>query len=104
MTTDKLEKNTYVIIYKATHKQDVYEEDPDSEYGNEIHYLKGKTLVGIKEVDGLEAMQKECEEIGEANADNPPYDEYAVVLVYEKNSKEVVPEQYRYPSKSGDEQ
>jgi hypothetical protein len=99
-------ENTYVIIYKATHKQGVYEEDPDSEYGNEIHYLKGKTLVEIKEVGGLEAMQKECEGIGEANADNPPYDEYEVILVYEKMSKEVVPEQYWYPRKegSGDEQ
>lgn len=91
------EEKTYVIIYKSTHKHDVYYEDPNSDYGNEQHYLEGKTSVNTKEVVGFSAMQKECEEIGEANADNPPYDEYHVVCVYEKDTKEDVPKSYWYP-------
>jgi len=89
-----MDEKTYVIVYKHTHKVDRYEEDPDSEYGREYHYLDGDTKVETKEVLGFEAMQKECQEIGEANADNPPYDEYHIVVVYEKESHNNVPEHY----------
>jgi hypothetical protein len=82
----------YVIIYKHLHKEELYN-DPETK---ESYYPHGKTTVEFKEVDGFEAMQDEVEVIGEMNADNPPYDEYHVVLVYNKDTQVVVPKHWWY--------
>lgn len=86
----------FVMVWKETHKQDCYDEDPDSEYGVECHSLRGKTTVHTKEVIGLDALRREVNDLGEANADNPPYDEYHLIVVYEKETKELVPEHWLY--------
>ena len=97
------EQKTYVIIVKETHKKDVYEEDPDSDYGHEWHFLEGTVKIDFVEAVGIDAMRKKVEEIAEANADNPPYDEYDVMTVFEKDSKMILPKCYVYQQGSDDE-
>lgn len=80
---------TYVIVYKHKHSEDRYYED---DYGHEYHYLEGKSTFCTIDVKGIENVRKNIEEIGESNADNPPYDEYHFILVYDKDSKEIIPE------------
>ena len=80
------------IIYKHTHSTDEYYED---DYGHEHHTLRGVTTLEMEDVfckDGaLQLMREKLKEIGESNADNPPYDEYQVLVTYDVLTKEILP-------------
>lgn len=86
------EQEAYTIIVKETHKKDCYDEDDN---GNETHYLDGETIISFREIKGIQNLKTEVERIGDANADNPPYDEYEVLAVYETFTKRLVSE-YEY--------
>ena len=92
-----MDTTKFIILYTHTHKDDDYYVDDSSGYDVEHHTLtSGKKTLNQKEVVGIRAVWKEIEEIGSCNADNPPYDSYDVVIVYDAETKEVLPKHYWY--------
>ena len=75
------------IVYIATERQDDYFTDDSGDYDREYHTLKGTPQVRFRDVyhkdNTVLEVAKACEEIGEANADNPPYDTYSVKMIYD---------------------
>lgn len=77
------------IVYIATERQDHYYEDDSGDYGRECHTLVGTPQVRFKDVfckvqsEAIRMVAQEIENIGEANASNPPYDTYSVKMIYD---------------------
>jgi hypothetical protein len=81
-----------IIIYTETNlKEDYYEDD----YGHEYQTLNGTTKVRLTECKNYKEALYEVGQIGDSNADNPPYDSYNFVIAFCKNSKEVLPKDLR---------
>lgn len=72
------------IVYIATERQDTYWEDDN---GVEHQGLDGSPEVRFSDVfhktNAVLEVAKACEEIGEENASNPPYDTYSVKMIYD---------------------
>lgn len=90
MKNDRISKDVVeevvVLVVKELHQKDSWYEN---DYGQEFHSLEGVPVVCFVEVPFSKAAAK-MDEIGEANADNPPYDSYSVVMAYYKLTKEVI--------------
>ena len=81
----KDKKEVFIIVYRATEQKEVYSEDDN---GNEQVYLYGTTKILTRETT---TPQKDFEDIGELNANNPPYDIFEVIAVFNKDTREEIP-------------
>lgn len=72
------------LIVKHTRRVDDYYEDDD---GRECHTMDSTSFIDFVEVPFRDAGMR-AEEIGESNADNPPYDEYEVLCAFDAETKQ----------------
>jgi len=80
----------YRIIVRKFEGKDSYDEDDN---GNETHSIEGVPKIDFVDC-GPENLQKKAKEILEANADNPPYDYYHIIAVYDIDTMEIIPTNY----------
>lgn len=84
------EEKVMVLIKEITRK-DRYDED---DFGREHHFLESETKISLSECKGMEEAKELVKHMGEANADDPPYEEYHFIIAWFKKSKKVVPKEW----------
>lgn len=87
------------LVFVHTHSEDEYFEDEHS--SQEWHTLRSTSTVKFIECADIPMARKAYREMCDANADNPPYDEYRFVMAYWTVTKQVI--NYRQLEENDDE-
>ena len=77
------------IVFLVRHTNAIEKDNED----NNTTYLDYTSKIQKTETT-LSKAKEIYDSILDANADNPPYDEYSIIVIYWKNSKEIIPRDY----------